>query len=73
MWVKIEERLPEHNQTIIVKTFIGDKFQGFAIAEYSKHFGFSGDYSAYDVYCHDDSGLSISLFGEVKEWQAIEK
>lgn len=78
MWISVEDKLPEHNQAILViviaknpdtSDFIKDMIVG--VADYDKHFGFEADASAYEIYALDDSGLEISLGGEVSHWMPI--
>lgn len=43
----------------------------YGIATYDKNFGFSADWSACDIYVHDDSGLEVSLIGKVTHWSSL--
>jgi hypothetical protein len=72
MWYKVTDKLPEHNSICLVKVKNIFNKTYFAIAEYNKHFGFSSESSGYDITCHDDSGLTVYLSGEVIEWKEID-
>lgn len=65
-WINIKDKLPIHNQVVLVNTP-----NGIAVAEYSKDFGFEAEWSAYDIFVHDDSGLSVHLDGEVIHWMQL--
>lgn len=66
MWIAIKDKLPEHGCVVLVKVS-----GGVGVAEYDKHFGFSADSSAYDITCLDDSGLQVSLDGDVTHWMPL--
>lgn len=66
-WVSVLEELRKHGQIVFVR--IGSDY---AVAESSKDFGFSAESSGYEVTALDDSGLDISLSGEVTHWKRIE-
>ena len=63
----VKDSLPEHNAIVLVLLDSGY----YAIAEYSKDYGFSADDSGYDFYCHDNSGLYVSLEGNVIAWSCL--
>jgi hypothetical protein len=65
-WINVNDRLPDHSKSVYVK--IGNEF---GVAMYSKSFGFDADSSAYDISCDDDSGLDVSLNGDVNYWMDI--
>ena len=67
MWIDIKDKLPEHYQVVLVKV----RGEMVGVAEYSKDFGFDAEYSAYDISVDDDSGLSVSLDGDVTHWMPI--
>jgi hypothetical protein len=69
MWISILDSLPEENCIVFVLLDNGE----YAVAEYSKHWGFQVDSSGYDIYALDDSGLSVSFDGNVSFWMSIPK
>jgi len=66
MWINVNDKLPLGYQTVLVRVD-GE----YAIAEYDKHFGFNADWSGLNIYADDDSGLGVSLSGDVTHWMAL--
>jgi len=69
MWININDKQPNHGQDVLVK--IKCKGDYYAIAQYSKDYGFSADDSGYNISCDDDSGMQIDLRGSVEYWMDI--
>lgn len=67
MWINVQDKLPEHNRNIVVK--LDDNSIG--IAEYNKDFGFIAEFSAYDIFVHDDSGINVTFYGQVIQWMSL--
>ena len=74
MWNEIYDKcaLPEHRQVVLVKVETGYNEIEYGVASFSKDFGFSPETSAYDIYCHDDSGLQVNFSGVIVAWKAID-